>query len=327
MRARLALLFALSLAACVSPAQKSVDAPALEATKANDGARMVKVRDAWLRVLDLDQREVSNDALPVVFVHGFGSRLESWRMVQPNIAKSHRTISFDQRGFGLSERSEGEYGPESHAADVIALMDALHVERAILVGHSYGCGVVLRAALRHPERVAGIVLVSPFALDEQVGSYFHWAQVPGLGEAMFSAQFTDFPGEKYQLAFGPESRAKFVSVAALDEVQRIQAQPGTTYAALATIRGMDYAKVEKDYAAIRAPITVVWGEKDRVTPIKMLDTLAARLPNAKFVRVPAVGHMPVWENPAAVLDAFANTDAAVAKASSPAPQKSAEAAP
>jgi pimeloyl-ACP methyl ester carboxylesterase len=189
----------------------------------------------------------------------------------------------------------------------------MHVERAILVGHSYGCGVVLRAALRHPERVAGIVLVSPFALDEQVGSYFHWAQVPGLGEAMFAAQFRDFPGEKYQLAFGPESRAKFVSVPALDEVERIQARPGTTYAALATIRGMDYAKVENDYAKIDVPLTVVWGEKDRVTPIKMLDTLAARLPKAKFVRVPAVGHMPVWENPAAVLDAFANVDVAVAK--------------
>ncbi len=310
---------------CVTPGLHTTAAPAT----AGDGTRMVQVRGAWLRVLalgpprgpspgpsaadadaDADANAVAGagDAAggagaPVVFVHGFGSRLEAWKLVQPEVAKTRRTLSFDQRGFGLSERAEGAYGPESHAADLLALLDEEHIDRAVLVGHSYGAGVVLRLALRHPERVAGIVLVSPFALDEQVGSYFHWAMVPGLGEAMFSAQFRDFPGEKYLLAFGPEARKKYVSVAALDEVQRLQAKDGSTYAALATIRGMDYASVEDAYAKIAVSVTVVWGEKDRVAPIKRLETFAAKLPHARFVRVPGVGHMPPWEKPDVVVDA------------------------
>lgn len=290
-----AALWVATGAACVTAGPHSLEAPALERPEA---ARMVQVRNAWLRV----REEGSGDALPVVFVHGYGSRLEGWRVVQPALAADgRRTVSFDQRGFGLSERPEGSYGPEAHAADVLALLDALGIARAVLVGHSYGAGVVLRAALRAPERVAGIVLVSPFALAEQVPTAFRWARAPGVGEFLFSSSFRDFPGEKYLLAFHEPER--FVSVAALDEVSANMARPGSTYAALATVRGMDYADVEHAYPSIAAPITVVWGEGDRVTPVRHIPSFSQALPRATFARVPACGHMPSWEKPDAVIGA------------------------
>jgi pimeloyl-ACP methyl ester carboxylesterase len=302
------LLAAVLLASsCATPGPHALDAPALAEAQTKSGDRMVQVRGAWLRVREMappvdESGAMKAEQLPVVFIHGYGSRLEGWKIVQPEIAKTRRTVSFDQRGFGLSERSEGEYGPEAHAADVIALLDELHIEKAIVVGHSYGCGVALRMAVRHPERVAGIVLVSPFALDEQVATAFKWAKAPVLGEYLFTTSFRGFPGEKYLLAFNDRSR--FVSVAALDEVQALQAREGSDYAALATVRGMDYASVESAYATITAPVTVVWGEADRVTPIHTLPLFAQKLPQkTKFIRVPATGHMPSWEKPDVVIDA------------------------
>jgi pimeloyl-ACP methyl ester carboxylesterase len=257
---------------------------------------MLTVNGAELRV----RVEGEGDALPLVFVHGYGSRLESWRAVQPAFASSRMTVCYDQRGFGLSERAARGYGPKGHAADLLALMDALHVERAVIVAHSYGAGVALQAALVAPERIAGIVLVSPFALDQQLNATLRWAKVPLVGEYLYATSFRGFSGEKYQLAF--KEGGRFATLAALDEVEAIQAIPRSDQAALATVRAMDYADLEARYRTITAPVRVVWGEADRVTPIRTLPAFAEHLPQATFVRVPGVGHMPSWEAPAIVVD-------------------------
>lgn len=266
---------------------------------------MLQVNGAELRVREQGQGE----ALPVVFVHGYGSRLEAWRAVQPALSQGRRTLSYDQRGFGLSERTASGYGPEGHAADLLALMDAAGMERGVLVAHSYGAGVALMAALKAPERVAGVVLVSPFALDEQRNATLRWATVPLVGEYLYAASFRGFAGEKYQLAFAEGER--FATLTALDEVEGIQAIPDSDAAALATVRAMDYRDAERRYRDIRAQVRVVWGEADRVTPIRALPAFARQLPQAHFVRVPGVGHMPSWEAPGVVIE---NVEAVLAAA-------------
>lgn len=303
----------------------------------DDRSTRVEVRGASLRVLDIAAEEAGGEpgtagvptgdaqasslraGVAVVLVHGYGSRLEAWRLVQPALAEAGvRSVAFDQRGFGLSARTPDArgYGPEAHAQDLLALMDALHIERAVVVGHSYGAGVALRAALRAPERVAGLVLVSPFAVDAQLNSTLRWAKVPLVGEWLWATSYRGFPGEKYQLAFGDASR--FTTLAALDEVEAIQALPGSTEAALATVRGMDYATVEPRYREVSAPIRVVWGEADRVTPIRDAPLLVRQLPDgAALTRLPGVGHMPPWETPAAVVTAVRSALAAVDVAAAP----------
>lgn len=292
-------LFAVLLSLLGGGCASAPSAPATAATRGtHDGERMVAIRGATLRMHEAGEGE----GTPIVFVHGYGSRLESWRAVQPALANGRRTVSYDQRGFGLSERTASGYGPDAHAADLLALMDELHLPRAVLVAHSYGAGVALRAALQAPERVAGIVLVSPFALDEQLGSTLRWAKVPLLGEWLYATSFRGFSGEKYQLAFADGGR--FATLAALDEVEAIQAIPGSDQAALATVRAMDYREAEARYHELRAPIRVLWGEADRVTPIRTLPSFAEHLPQATFVRLPGVGHMPSWEAPALVVEAI-----------------------
>ncbi len=256
--------------------------------------------DAWLRVRD--RGPSSSTKTPLLLLHGFGSRLETWRAVQDSLAGDRRVIAWDHKGFGHSERSAGAYGPEKHARDVTAIMDALGVQQAVLAGHSYGGGVALRVALRAPERLLGLVLVDAFALSSQVPTSFSWAKAPGLGEFIFSTLFTELPGEKYLLAFHDGQR--FANALVLDEVRSLQERPGSVFAELQTVRAMDYETVQADYpAAVAAlPRVVVWGEKDRVTPLPQGKALAAAL-DAPLVVIPACGHVPSWERPSVVVSA------------------------
>lgn len=290
--------------ACITAGPHTETAPKLEARDAKSGdVSYASVRGTWLRTRFIDDSPSRSrnapEKAPIVFVHGYGSRLESWRVLQPALSEGRKTLSYDQRGFGLSERPEGEYGPASHADDLAALIEQFELEKPIIVAHSYGGGVALKTALEHPESVGGIVLVDAFAMSEQVPPTFRWAQIPGVGEFLFGALFKEVPGEKYMLAFN--DRGRFVSVAALDEVHRIMEIPGTLYSALATVRGMRYGPDEARYNKIRIPILVVWGEQDRVTPLSQGKKLAAML-DAPLLTLPESGHMPSWERPDVLIE-------------------------
>ncbi|WP_254536491.1 alpha/beta fold hydrolase [Halomarina litorea] len=94
---------------------------------------------------------------PVVLVHGFSTNHLSWWQQIPTIARRYRCLAVDQRRFGLSA-DEGGRGVAAFADDLLALLDALGIERAALVGHSMGGWSVASLATRHPDRVAALVL-------------------------------------------------------------------------------------------------------------------------------------------------------------------------
>jgi pimeloyl-ACP methyl ester carboxylesterase len=98
-------------------------------------------------------------APPVVAVHGITSNSRSWLVVSRALAASAQLVAVDLRGRAASNALPPPYGTAVHVADLIALLDSLGLERAVLVGHSLGGYVVARLAADHPDRVARLVLV------------------------------------------------------------------------------------------------------------------------------------------------------------------------
>ncbi len=99
-----------------------------------------------------------------ILLHGFGASIFSWREVTEPLSQYGTVIAYDRPAFGLTERPmewEGEspYGPQAQVDIVIGLMDALKVEKAILVGNSAGGTVSMQVALQYPERVEALILV------------------------------------------------------------------------------------------------------------------------------------------------------------------------
>lgn len=110
--------------------------------------------------LDIHLLEWSREGTPLLFLHGFSNEAHVWDEAAAAVAPYYRTLAMDLRGHGDSGRDpEGRYDYDFHVADVEAVLAALGIERLVLVGHSLGGRIAMRFAGRHPDRLAGLVIV------------------------------------------------------------------------------------------------------------------------------------------------------------------------
>lgn len=135
-----------------APSARSVPVPAAALP-----LRAVQVNGTELRYADL------GSGIPVVFVHGSLGTLEDWRPQLDTFARHYRVIVYSRRYHPPNpQRPDGrEYGIYLHADDLAALLERLGIERAHIIGHSYGAYVALAFALRYPDKVWDLVLVEP----------------------------------------------------------------------------------------------------------------------------------------------------------------------
>jgi 2-hydroxymuconate-semialdehyde hydrolase len=235
----------------------------------------------------------AGEGSPVVMVHGFASSLETWLPVMPDVQVRHRVLAMDLKGFGWTDRPEGDYSPEAQARLVLALMDARGIERAAFVAHSYGASVVLAIALLAPERVTRIAIYDGWVYSSQLPTFFHMARADGLGEALFGIWYGERAEDRIALAFHDRS---FVTQELVDDVERALSRPGTHAAALAAVRAMRYEDQERRYREIEQPALLLWGREDIVTPLSVGERLARDLPGARLVVYPRCGHFPMIEH-------------------------------
>ncbi|HEX3069967.1 MAG TPA: alpha/beta hydrolase [Thermoanaerobaculia bacterium] len=115
-------------------------------------------------------------ALPVLFVHGNGANLTQWQAQLDHVRQTRRAVALDLRGMGKSAvPANSDYSIPAMASDVAAVADALHLKRFIIVGHSYGGGVVAAYAATHPDRIAAVVYADSAAnvsMPKEAGEKF-----------------------------------------------------------------------------------------------------------------------------------------------------------
>ncbi|GAA3744086.1 alpha/beta hydrolase [Salinactinospora qingdaonensis] len=119
----------------------------------------VPVHGGGLTALRWDGGEAAAAALPVLAVHGITANALSFGAVAAHLSARATVIAPDLRGRGASHELPGPYGLGSHVEDLVALLDHLGIDRAVLAGHSMGAFVACLAAVRHPDRFAAAVLI------------------------------------------------------------------------------------------------------------------------------------------------------------------------
>ncbi|MBL9017166.1 MAG: TIGR04551 family protein [Myxococcales bacterium] len=255
-------------------------APA-DATFVEVGGVHVRYREAGART-----------APAVVLIHGFSASSDSWLPVIPSVAANHRVIAIDLKGFGWTSRPEGDYSPKAQAQLAWAVLDQLGVADVAIVGHSWGSSVALEMAVARPERTRRVALYDAYVYDDQVPSFFRWAQAGGVGEALFGLYYDERMEDRAPLAYHDE---RWVTQARVDKVEEDLARPGTTAAALAAARGHHFGPLHQALKSFDKPVLLLWGENDEVTPLRFGQRLANELSNAELITYPRCGHIPMVE--------------------------------
>ena len=304
----LAAAFALLLGGCLHYHEGALPGEPADATFA-------KVEGARVRFVD------EGEGPAVVLIHGFASSLENWNGVREELRRDHRVLALDLKGFGWTDRPEGDYSPKAQAQLVFALMDQQGIEEAAVVGHSWGSSVVLAMALEQPERVQRIALYDAWVFEEQLPPMFVWARGKGLGEMLFRLFYQERADDKIELGYHDTTLITQDYVERVDEAQH---RPGTTAAALAAVRGQRYAEVQKRYHEIEQPVLLLWGREDQITLVEDGERLAGTLPNSELKIYPNCGHFPMREAKAASTNALVEFLAVSAPEPAPEPAREPE---
>lgn len=240
---------------------------------------------------------------PVLLIHGFGGSMWQWEHQQMVLSTRFRVITPDLVGAGLSDKPEIDYRPDELLIFLVGFMDALQITQADVVGNSMGAGLAIGLALDYPTRVSNLVLIAGFPAHvmEHLSSptlrraieTSAPAWLVSLGNWLFGWSMTESILREF--IYDPA----LITPAVLDRSNRNRQRPGQ-FRPLLTI-GKNLPIWEEHFAPRIGKVTqrtlIVWGEEDRVFPIKAGETLNQTIPGSTLIRVPRAGHIPQWERP------------------------------
>jgi non-heme chloroperoxidase len=217
---------------------------------------------------------------------------DSWRSYEPVLERiriSTRTIAVSQRGHGDSEKPATGYRVEDFAADLVGLLEALHIKRAVLAAHSGSCLVARRVALDMPERVAGLVFeASPTTLVGDAG-------LTAFVESVVS-HLEDPIDPGFARSFVVDTSSGEVASEVLDQlVSELLKVPARVWRDM--FGGLLQYNDMPELGRVAAPVLLIWGDRDGFVSREMQEQLAARFSCADLLVYPGVGHTPRWEDP------------------------------
>jgi 3-oxoadipate enol-lactonase len=238
--------------------------------------------------------EEAGDGMPVILLHGFPFDHRMWSNQFEALRSSYRVITPDFRGMGGSDIPMDNISLDQYANDILALMDQLQLQQAVLVGFSMGGYVAFSMLRMAPERFFAVILANtrPEA-DTQEGRKNRMAMATSLFEkgstAAREAMIPKLLSEEDQQSM-PDLVSELGSV--------INSMPleGLVHACLAMAFRKDSVSL---LPSISVPTLVIAGEKDAIAPPDVMRQMADRIPNSQMISIAGAAHLTPMEKPEA----------------------------
>jgi non-heme chloroperoxidase len=234
---------------------------------------------------------------PILFLHGWPDSWFSFSRVLPILPPRFRAIAVDQRGYGDSDRPESGYAVADFGEDAVAVLDAMKIPRAVVVGHSFGSFVARHVALAHPDRLDALVLIGTglTAANEVTGEL--QISLRDLPDPIPEAFARDFQASTAHRPLPPEffDRLIFESLKLPPRLWRVLIDRLLEYDDSAYL------------AQIACPTLLLWGDHDALFSRSDQDRFIAARPGTQLRVYQDAGHCPNWEVPeslAADIEAF-----------------------
>src|SRR4051812_40276516 len=271
-------------------------------TTAYEAAELLEVRLHGHRVA----YRMAGDGPPILLIHGITSSSETWNGVFGHLSQSHTVIAPDLIGHGQSAKPRGDYSMGAYASGLRDLFIALDIDSATFVGHSLGGGIAMQMAYQFPERCERLVLVSSGGLGREVSLLLRAATLPGselVIPLMMKAGLLDAgrsvgslmgrvglkPGtDMEQMAHGWATLADAHAMRAFVHTLRASVDPS----------GQRVDARDRLSLAGEGPSLIVWGARDRITPLRHGEEAHELAPGSRFEVFAQAGHFPHLDEPA-----------------------------
>ncbi|TFG25198.1 MAG: alpha/beta hydrolase [Promethearchaeota archaeon] len=243
--------------------------------------------------------EIAGEGEPLLLVHGFGAKKESWIATFPELSKHFKVIRFDNRGAGKSDRPKGNYTMEVFADDIKGLLDYLDIKKTNIAGWSLGGMIVQNVVLKYPQMFRKVILINTnygmpgedgilayknMRLEEEkkkkVDHVKAWWDGTRTGYYLkFRKEMEANPSKKWHGLWSAEDMIE-MSIIDPPTADDIEIQAG----ALKTHNTFDRLKT------IKSPTLILTASHDRLTPKSSMEEIHEQIPNSKLIVIDKAGH-------------------------------------
>ena len=245
-----------------------------------------------------------DDPAPLILLHGTSSSLHTWDGWTQALKAKHRVIRVDLPGFGLTGPTvDADYRLPVYSHFVASLMDALHVERAVLVGNSLGGYVAWKTAVDYPQRVSKLVLVDAAGYSTTATSVplgFKIAQIPLLRGLMGHVLPRSVIESSLKNVYADPSK---INAELVDRYYDLALRAGNRQALAARFSQNQPGEFETQIKDIKQPTLIIWGGQDRLIPPDNAQRFHSDIAKSRLVMFDKLGHVGHEEDPASTVAA------------------------
>ena len=244
-----------------------------------------------------------DEGKPILCIHGITANCRCWDVMASNLSPDHRVIAMDLRGRGRSESPDSGYSIEHHCKDILAILNDLGLEKAVLMGHSLGAFIALAFGAQHPNRVDRIILVDGGGKLSEIQMVKVFAAIkPSLDRLgrifpSFEEYLNLMKTAPFLKEWTPALETYYqYEIEAVDGGVRSSLNPAHIQEERENLGKMDvsqfYEKISCPMLILRATDGMV-AEDDLLLPRDVVDTMVQKIPHARYVDIPGTNHYSI----------------------------------
>ena len=247
----------------------------------------------------------------LLLLHGIAGSSRTWRDVIPRLTDRFTVLAPDLAGHGESGKPVGDYSLGAFASGLRDLLELLGVDRATVVGQSFGGGVAMQLVYQYPELCERLVLVDSGGLGREVNWMLRIMTLPGSEYVMpgiFPGLVRDWGDSLFRtindrgIRLGPitEMWSAYASLAESDNRRAF----ARTVKSVIDPGGQTVSAMDRLYLASALPTLIIWGERDDIIPVSHAHAAHRAIPGSRLVVIDGVGHFPQIEEPEQFVEAL-----------------------
>jgi len=248
--------------------------------------------------------ETYGNGSPIIFIHGFGGRIYTWRYLIDPLSKCYQLYLIDLKGFGFSPKPHDDnYSAITQATLIYDFIVKQRLAKVVIVGHSFGGLVAILTALKiqeaEPGNISALILIDSVSYRQPLPLYIRLLRTPIISSIITSIFTKEYQVKRIlKLAYYNE---KNITEEVIREYAEPLYMPNGRYALIQTAREIipkDPESIIRQYKNIAIPTLLIWGQHDKIVPLYLGEQLNKSIPKSELVAINYCGHNPQEEQPA-----------------------------